>query len=117
MEEAVVVRHGGGAAGKLVEHRGMRNGYMRHGVSVGVSQGTTQESAHLLSNTKGTNASRKPSAQRTNPSLPRAPFESAPFSISSLLCSSTLRPHGLSRRRLLPWTSSPTLVVQQRPLQ
>ncbi|XP_073364915.1 uncharacterized protein [Aegilops tauschii subsp. strangulata] len=117
MEEAVVVRHGGGAACKLVEHRGMRNGYMRHGVSVGVSQGTMQESAHLLSNTKGTNASRKPSTQRINPSLPRAPFESAPFSISSLPRSSTLRPHGLSRRRLLPWTSSPTLVVQQWPLQ
>jgi hypothetical protein len=33
----------------LSQHRGMRNGYMRHGVSVGVSQGTTQESAHLLS--------------------------------------------------------------------
>lgn len=28
----------------------MRNGYRRHGVGVGVSQGTTQESAHLLSN-------------------------------------------------------------------
>ena len=33
----------------LSQHRGMRNGYRRHGVSVGVSQGTTQESAHLLS--------------------------------------------------------------------
>ncbi|XP_048566481.1 uncharacterized protein LOC125546303 isoform X1 [Triticum urartu] len=59
MEEAVVVRHGGGAAGKLVEHRGMRNGYMRHGVSVGVSQGTTQESAHLLSNNTDVGSRRK----------------------------------------------------------
>ncbi|XP_048540870.1 uncharacterized protein LOC125520094 isoform X1 [Triticum urartu] len=39
--------------------RGMRNGYMRHGVSVGVSQGTTQESAHLLSNNTDVGSRRK----------------------------------------------------------
>ena len=33
----------------LSQHRGMRNGYRRHGVSVGVSQGRMQEFAHILS--------------------------------------------------------------------
>ena len=33
----------------LSQHKGMRKGYWRHGVSVGVSEGTTQESVHLLS--------------------------------------------------------------------
>ncbi|XP_037453500.1 uncharacterized protein LOC119323885 isoform X2 [Triticum dicoccoides] len=39
--------------------RGTRNGYMRHSVSVGVSQSTTQESAHLLSKNTDVGSRRK----------------------------------------------------------
>ncbi|XP_037453502.1 uncharacterized protein LOC119323885 isoform X4 [Triticum dicoccoides] len=41
------------------QHRGTRNGYMRHSVSVGVSQSTTQESAHLLSKNTDVGSRRK----------------------------------------------------------